>query len=106
MSSKTPSSARRTTPDGSTGRDAGTSNCRTPSFLIKNWVTNDYTVRRVDSDIEGLIVLRLINKRTLFSITIMGSYLPPDSSTHAQNTDDYFQHLVLYVYEYYDDDLR
>ena len=48
--------------------------------------------------------ITLVNKHTNYKFAIIGCYLPPENSSHAQNADDYFQHLVGMMYEYTDYD--
>ena len=64
-----------------------------------------YHITREDPEVEGLIAIKLVNKLNYHPIVVIGSYLPPESSVHTQNADNYFQDVVDLVYDFYDEDL-
>ncbi len=74
------------------------------AFLIKQELYNKYVVTREDMDIDGLLMIRLKYRLSSRQISILGSYLPPESSTHCDEPDVYFQNILSLIYETYDDD--
>ena len=54
---------------------------------------------------EGLLVIKLQDKLSSVSYTIVGVYLPPENSVHCTNPDAFFQHVVSFCYEHVEDDI-
>ncbi len=81
-----------------TGGSGGT------SFLIKREVLDEYSVTRLHYVLDGLLVIRLVNKKTDRNVTIAGVHLPPESSVHCIEPDDFFQHLLSMCYDHVEDD--
>ena len=75
------------------------------AFLVKQDLFNTYDIEPILCEIDGIIGLKLKDKFTEFETAIIGSYLPPESSTHLDDPDEYFQYLVGMIYELYDLDL-
>ena len=74
-------------------------------FLIKDKIFKDFRVHRVDHELEGIIALKLQNRFTNFTILLIGTYLPPESSVYGDDPDRVFQELVSLIYENTDSDL-
>ena len=73
--------------------------------LIKNAIYQQYTVRKGSLEMDGVITLELKNKLCDTTFIIVGVYLPPDSSTHAQDPNMFFQRLVSLAYKVYNSDI-
>ena len=75
------------------------------AFLLKKELYERYKVTREDMNVDGLIMLRLKHKLSNHTMSILSPDLPPESSTHCDDPDTYFQKLLSFIYEFYDDDV-
>ena len=74
-------------------------------FLISNDVKQRYHITREDVGEDDILAINLVDKDTQYKITMIGVYIPPETSTHAEDVDVFFQKLVCMLYEVYDSDM-
>ncbi len=75
------------------------------AFVVKNEILSRYTVKQLFIDREEVIVLQLTHRLTGFTLTLLGIYLPPETSVYSQDPDQFFESLVSFLYEQCNDDL-
>ena len=69
------------------------------AFLIKNSILNKYSIKRVKQETDCILALTITNRTTGFETLLIGVYLPPEGSVHAEDPDMLFQCLVALMYE-------
>ena len=84
------------------------SNAKSPSggvgILIKQKLLADYCVHIMDSQYEGILILKLMDKISEYNIVAGVCYLPPERSKFGWNAQGFFDHLLKVVYEVSDCD--
>ena len=73
--------------------------------LIKSNLLQYYSAIQIFCEKEEIIHVQLKDKITDFTINLVGTYIPPDNSSYAQNNDAIFEQLVGMMYELCEDDL-
>ena len=75
------------------------------AFVVKNTLLINYSIKQIYIDREEAIILKLVHKLTGFTLTLLGIYLPPETSVYSQDPDQFFESLVGFLYEHCNDDL-
>lgn len=74
-------------------------------LFIKQWILNDYNFEVVDASFEGLFCVKFTSKSTDFSFTVFSCYLPPKGSVRGRNSQNFFSHLLLNIYDQSESDV-
>ena len=77
------------------------------AIAICSNIMTDYIVLGVDnSNIDGIMGIKLQNKNNSFKVGIIANYLPPDTFHYGQDSEGYFNELTSLWQDYCDCDLR
>ena len=76
-----------------TGGSGGT------AFLINNRLLREYKPRCMEHELPGITILELKNIHTNRCINVIGTYIPPDKSSHADYNEHIFQALLELLFE-------
>ncbi|VDI49336.1 Hypothetical predicted protein [Mytilus galloprovincialis] len=74
-------------------------------LLITQWILNDYNFEVVDASFEGLFCVKFTSKSTDFSFTVFSCYSPPEGSIRGRNSQNFFSHLLLNIYDQSESDV-
>ena len=69
------------------------------AILLNMSFRNNYFVNIVDRSVDGVLVLKLINKLTSVSTIIGVAYLPPENGHYGRDSSLVLNHLLNIVYE-------
>lgn len=74
-------------------------------ILLKSWICDEYEVETVDKSREGILVLKLTNRDSGFSVLTLAGYLPPENSVWGRDAQTFFAHALSQIYLHGDCDL-
>ena len=75
------------------------------AILVKDNVFNDFQIRVIDKEYDGILGLKFTNIHTDFTFIILSCYLSPENSVWGRNPTNFFAHLTTLMYMYSDVDL-
>lgn len=68
-------------------------------FLVKDGVFEEYEIMICSQDTEGLLALKCVHKATGYISVIACTYLPPENSPYGNRPEEFFNKMLLLVYE-------
>ena len=75
------------------------------AVLVKDQLLNDFKIRIVDKEIDGILGIEFENKYSEFSFVIYCCYLPPENSVWGREPSTFFNHLISQLYMTQEHDL-
>ena len=69
-------------------------------MLFKLELFNDYKIDIVDKTFEGILVMKIIDKISEYSILLIGTYLPPEQSKWGRDASGFFTQIMTFIYQY------
>jgi len=68
------------------------------AMLVKDTVFNDFSVRVIDKEVDGILGLEFTNKNSGFFFVVFSCYLSPDNSVWGMDPTSFFSHLISQIY--------
>ncbi len=68
------------------------------AILIREEITRFYDITDIDKSIDGLYIIKLINRFTRYTILLIACYLPPERSPWGRDASNFYAHIVNYLY--------
>ena len=75
------------------------------AFLFKRHLLQTYMIKELEHGRDEVMIIHLKLKITGFTVTVIGVYLPPESSIYGQEADLEYESIVNVMFERTDDDL-
>ncbi len=73
-------------------------------ILVKRRIAEEYDIKIVDREIDGLLMLKFTHKVTLYSLLMVCAYLPPENSPWGRDATGFYSHVLSRIYDNIDCD--
>ncbi len=71
-------------------------------ILVNNHILEQYTISHINKGHEGILSIKLTDKKSDFSFVVFCLYLPPPESIRDRDAIEFFAYVISELYFYAD----